>query len=54
MWATTLLHGNQTLNTVYVTEGRSDDFLTKMGQGLERTTAMLLRSATRTNRGIAW
>ena len=30
----TLLHGNQTLNTVYVTEDRSDDFLTKMGQGV--------------------
>jgi predicted phosphodiesterase len=27
----TLLHGNQTLNTVYVTEDRSDDFLDKMG-----------------------
>lgn len=29
--ALVLLHGNQTLNTVYVTEDRSDDFLTKMG-----------------------
>jgi predicted phosphodiesterase len=29
-----LLHGNQTLNTVYVAEDRSDDFLTKMGQGV--------------------
>src|SRR4051812_21300386 len=29
----TLLHGNQTLNTVYVTEDRSDDFLRKMAQG---------------------
>jgi predicted phosphodiesterase len=29
----TLLHGNQVLNTVYVTEDRSDDFLAKMGQG---------------------
>ena len=27
----TLIHGNQTLNTVYVTEDRSDDFLTAMG-----------------------
>jgi predicted phosphodiesterase len=26
----TLIHGNQTLNTVYVTEDRSDDFLSKM------------------------
>ena len=30
----TLVHGNQALNTVYVTEDRSDDFLTKMGQGI--------------------
>ena len=30
----TLLHGNQTLNTVYVTEDRSDDFLTKMGDAV--------------------
>jgi len=28
-----LIHGNQILNTVYVTEDRSDDFLAKMGQG---------------------
>jgi predicted phosphodiesterase len=28
-----LLHGNQVLNTVYVAEDRSDDFLRKMGQG---------------------
>ena len=27
----TLVHGNQVLNTVYVTEDRSDDFLAKMG-----------------------
>lgn len=27
----TLLHGNEVLNTVYVTEDRSDDFLAKMG-----------------------
>ena len=26
-----LLHGNESLNTVYVTEDRSDDFLAKMG-----------------------
>jgi predicted phosphodiesterase len=26
-----LVHGNQALNTVYVTEDRSDDFLSKMG-----------------------
>ena len=32
--AVILLHGNQTLNTVYVTEDRSDDFLTKMGEAL--------------------
>src|SRR3984885_3234586 len=30
----TLLHGNQALNTVYVTEDRSDDFLAKMGDGI--------------------
>lgn len=30
----TLIHGNQTLNTVYVTEDRSDDFLARMGQSL--------------------
>ncbi len=29
----TLLHGNQTLNTVYVTVDRSDDFLSKVGRG---------------------
>ena len=28
---TTLIHGNQTLNTVYVTEDRPDSFLQKMG-----------------------
>jgi predicted phosphodiesterase len=28
-----LLHGNQTLNTVYVTDDRSDEFLHRMGQG---------------------
>lgn len=28
-----LLHGNQVLNTVYVTEDRSDEFLGKMAQG---------------------
>ena len=30
----TLLHGNQVLNTVYVHEDRSDDFLRKMGSGV--------------------
>lgn len=30
----TLLHGNQTLNTVYVDEDRSDQFLAKMGASL--------------------
>lgn len=30
----TLVHGNQTLNTVYVTEDRSDEFLAKMGAGI--------------------
>lgn len=30
----TLLHGNQVLNTVYVTEDRSDSFLDKMGQSV--------------------
>jgi predicted phosphodiesterase len=30
----TLVHGNQTLNTVYVTDDRSDDFLTKMRSAL--------------------
>ena len=30
----TLVHGNQTLNTVYVTEDRPDDFLTKMASAL--------------------
>ena len=30
----TLVHGNQTLNTVYVTEDRSDDFLAKMGMSI--------------------
>lgn len=29
----TLIHGNQTLNTVYVTEDRPDDFLRKMATG---------------------
>lgn len=29
-----LVHGNQTLNTVYVTEDRTEDFLTKMGTSL--------------------
>jgi predicted phosphodiesterase len=29
-----LVHGNQILNTVYVTEDRPDDFLTKMGESM--------------------
>ena len=29
-----LVHGNQTLNTVYITEDRSDDFLAKMAGGI--------------------
>jgi predicted phosphodiesterase len=32
--AITLVHGNQTLNTVYVTEDRPDSFLEKMGAAL--------------------
>lgn len=32
-----LLHGNQVLNTVYVTADRSDDFLTKLGRGVGAT-----------------
>ncbi|HTE47233.1 MAG TPA: metallophosphoesterase family protein [Gemmatimonadaceae bacterium] len=34
----TLVHGNQALNTVYVTEDRSDDFLAKMGSSLGART----------------
>ena len=30
----TLVHGNQTLNTVYVTEDRADAFLARMGQSI--------------------
>jgi predicted phosphodiesterase len=30
----TLIHGNQTLNTVYVTEGRPDSFLEKMARDI--------------------
>jgi predicted phosphodiesterase len=30
----TLVHGNQTLNTVYVSEDRSDEFLAKMASDL--------------------
>ena len=30
----TLVHGNQTLNTVYVTADRTDDFLAKMGEAV--------------------
>lgn len=29
-----LIHGNHVLNTVYVTEDRTDDFLTKMAEGM--------------------
>lgn len=29
-----LVHGNQVLNTVYITEDRSDDFLAKMAEGM--------------------
>lgn len=29
-----LVHGNQSLNTVYVTEERSDEFLAKMGEAI--------------------
>lgn len=32
-----LLHGNQTLNTVYVTQDRSDDFLAKLAAGVGAT-----------------
>lgn len=34
----TLVHGNQTLNTVYVTQDRPDDFLTKMASALGART----------------
>jgi len=50
----TLVHGNQTLNTVYVTEDRPNDFLAKMGATLGADQVTLSRSATRTCRGIAW
>lgn len=30
----TLIHGNQVLNTVYVTEDRPDDFLSRMGESI--------------------
>ncbi|HKR10354.1 MAG TPA: metallophosphoesterase family protein [Gemmatimonadaceae bacterium] len=33
-----LLHGNQTLNTVYVTEDRSDEFLEKMAAGVSASS----------------
>lgn len=38
----TLVHGNQALNTVYVTEDRSDDFLTKMGGAIGAREADLI------------
>lgn len=50
----TLVHGNQTLNTVYVTEDRSDAFLAKMEKRSARAAATSSRSATRTRRGTAW
>ncbi|MHB1096776.1 MAG: metallophosphoesterase family protein [Gemmatimonadaceae bacterium] len=34
----TLIHGNQVLNTVYVHEDRTDDFLAKMGAGIGART----------------
>ncbi len=34
----TLLHGNNVLNTVYVTEDRSDEFLERVGQGIGART----------------
>ena len=49
----TLLHGTQTLNTVYVTKDRSDDFLTKMAEIVERKAGDVCASGTRTCRGIA-
>jgi predicted phosphodiesterase len=33
-----LLHGNHVMNTVYVTEDRSDEFLTKMAEGMGAKT----------------
>ena len=33
-----LLHGNHTLNTVYVTEDRSDEFLEKMARGVSASS----------------
>ena len=36
----TLVHGNHVLNTVYVTEDRRDDFLTKMGQSARNASAI--------------
>lgn len=38
----TLLHANQVLNTVYVTEDRSDDFLVKMKDGVGARAADVL------------
>ena len=40
----TLLHGNHVVNTVYITEDRSDDFLMRMGSGVGVQTAPLCSS----------
>jgi len=54
----TLIHGNQTLNTVYVTEDRSDAFLTKMADGIGAWTGDVIafghthKPWTRTVEGI--
>ena len=37
-----LVHGNQTLNTVYVTEDRSDDFLAKMATGISASAGDMI------------
>jgi predicted phosphodiesterase len=37
-----LIHGNQTLNTVYVTEDRSDTFLDKMAAGIGARAADMI------------
>jgi len=38
----TLIHGNQTLNTVYVTEDRPDSFLDKMAAGIGAKSADMI------------
>jgi diadenosine tetraphosphatase ApaH/serine/threonine PP2A family protein phosphatase len=40
--ATRLVHGNHVLNTVYVTEDRSDDFLSKMGSSVGTRTGDII------------